>query len=78
MKRKLNITALVDKWTIPANDPGFEQSPKDPITEYHVIRTLRELGHNVSVLGSDEDDIAVVFSTLSKEKPDLGQGGLPG
>jgi D-alanine-D-alanine ligase len=71
MKKKLNITALVDKWTIPANDPEFGQKPKEAITEYYVIKTLRELGHNVSVLGSDEDDIAVVITTLSKEKPDL-------
>jgi D-alanine-D-alanine ligase len=71
MKRKLNITALVDSWTIPANDPDFREKPEKPSTEYHVIRTLRELGHNVSVLGSDENDIANVITTLGKEKPDL-------
>jgi D-alanine-D-alanine ligase len=71
MKKKLNITALVDKWTIPAQNPEFREKPKEPITEYHVISTLRELGHNVSVLGSDEDEIANVITTLSKEKPDL-------
>jgi D-alanine-D-alanine ligase len=71
MKRKLNITALVDKWTIPANDPEFGQKPKEGITEYYVIKTLRELGHKLSILGSDEDDIANVITTLSKEKPDL-------
>jgi D-alanine-D-alanine ligase len=71
MKKKLNITALVDKWTIPAQDPEFRQEPEKDVTEYYVIKTLRELGHNVSVLGSDENDIAAVLSTLSKEKPDL-------
>ena len=71
MKKKLNITALVDKWTIPANDPDFGQKPKEGITEYYVIKTLRELGHNVSILGSDEDEITNVITTLSKEKPDL-------
>ena len=71
MKKKLNITALVDKWTIPANDPDFGQKPKEGITEYYVIKTLRELGHNVSILGSDEDEITNVITTLSKEKPNL-------
>jgi D-alanine-D-alanine ligase len=71
MKRKLNITALVDKWTIPAQDPEFREKQKEPITEYYVIKALRELGHNVSVLGSDEDEIANVITTLNNEKPDL-------
>ena len=70
MKRKLNITALVDKWTIPANDPDFSQEPKEPTTEYHVIQTLRELNHNVSILGVEED-IAIIVTTLSEKKPDL-------
>ena len=69
MKRKLNITVLVDKWTIPAHDPEFRQEERTS-TEYHVIQTLRELGHNVSILGS-EDDITVIVTTLNKEKPDL-------
>jgi D-alanine-D-alanine ligase len=70
MKQKLNITVLVDKWTIPTHDPDFRQEPKEPTTEYHVIQTLRELGHNVSILGSG-DDITIVVTTLSEEKPDL-------
>ncbi len=70
MKRKLNITVLVDKWTIPHHDPDFSQEAKEPTTEYHVIQTLRDLRHNVSVLGS-EDDIAIIVTTLSKEKPDI-------
>jgi len=70
MKRKLNITVLVDKWTIPGNDPDFMQKAKKPTTEYHIIQTLRNLGHNVSILGS-EDDITILVTTLSTEKPDL-------
>jgi D-alanine-D-alanine ligase len=69
MKRKLNITVLVDKWTIPAQDPEFTQEAKST-TEYHVIQTLRELGHSVSILGS-EDDIAIIVTTLKEKKPDL-------
>jgi D-alanine-D-alanine ligase len=70
MKRKLNITALVDKWTIPAHDPEFREKPKELTTEYSVIQTLRELGHNVSVLGC-KDDITIVVTTLNENKPDL-------
>lgn len=70
MKRKLNIITLVDILTIPANDPDFTEKPKEPTTEYHVIRTLRELGHNVYVLGC-KDDIAVVVNTLKDKQPDL-------
>ncbi len=70
MKRKLNITALVDSWTILANDPDFREKPKKPSTEYHVIRTLRELGHDVYVLGC-KDDITVVINALKEKQPDL-------
>ncbi len=70
MKRKLNITVLADRWTIPSNDPDFRQRPKEPTTEYHVIGTLRKLGHNVSILGL-EDDITIVVTTLSEDKPDI-------
>ncbi len=70
MKRKLNITALVDSWTIPPNDPDFRERPKEPSTEYHVVRTLRELGHNAFVLGC-KDDIAVVMNVLKEKQPDL-------
>jgi len=70
MKQKLNITVLVDKWTIPSQDPNFEQVPKEPTTEHHVIQTLRGLGHNVSILGLG-DDITIVVTTLGKDKPDI-------
>lgn len=70
MKRKLKVTVLADKWTIPSSDPDFTQRPKEPSTEYHVIRTLRELGHNISILGV-EDDITIVITTLNGEKPDI-------
>jgi len=70
MKRKLNITTLVDKWTIPANDPDFRQKPIEPTTEHHVIQTLRELGHNVSIIGL-ADDITIIVTKLSEHKPDI-------
>jgi len=70
MKRKLNITVLVDRWTIPSNDPDFRQEAEESATEYHVIQALRKLGHNVSTLGV-EDDITIIVTTLSEDKPNL-------
>jgi len=70
MKRKLKITVLADKWTIPSNDPDFRQEAEESATEYHVIQALRKLGHNVSTLGV-EDDITIIVTTLSEDKPNL-------
>ncbi len=70
MSRKLNIMVLVDEAEISARDPDFKQSDESPKTEYHVIMTLRELGHNVSVVGVGED-INVMVTTLTERKPDL-------
>ena len=56
MNQNLNITVLVDQGEIPVSDPEFMYPPEEEaITEYHVIETLRELGHNVSVLGADKN-----------------------
>ena len=70
MRKAKNITVLVDEWTIPNGDPEFEQPPKVPSTEHHVIPTLRSLHYNVSVLGA-ADDIATTLNTLTEQKPDL-------
>jgi D-alanine-D-alanine ligase len=70
MKKNLNITVLVDKWTIPPNDSDFTQEPEEPSTEYHVIQTARELGYEVSVLGL-EDDITVIVNELNESRPDI-------
>ncbi len=70
MSRKLNITALVDEGEIPADDPDFSEPVGSTRTEYHVIGALRELGHNVSVVGAGED-INTMVKTLTAGKPDL-------
>lgn len=70
MSRILNITVLVDEATIPADDPDFANVAETPITEYHVIRALRSLGHRVSVLGV-MDNVAALVNTLTEQKPDL-------
>jgi D-alanine-D-alanine ligase len=70
MSRKLNVTVLVDAAEITDNDPNFEAQPEVPTTEYHVISALRNLGHEVSVLGA-VSDIGTIFKTLTDHMPDL-------
>lgn len=70
MKKRLKITVLVDEAEIPANDPEFSTLPQKPTTEYHVIDALRNLGHNVSILGAGED-INLIIESLKEQYPDL-------
>ncbi|MBN1504117.1 MAG: ATP-grasp domain-containing protein [Candidatus Eisenbacteria bacterium] len=70
MAGRLNITALVDKAVIPADDPSFQRTDETPMTEYHVIGALRALGHDVSVLGAGHD-IAAVANSLTEKRPDI-------
>ena len=70
MKKKLNITVLVDDAEIPADDSDFLTPPEDSSTEYHVIGALRFLGHNVSILGAVED-IEVMVVKLKEQNPDI-------
>ena len=70
MKKKLNITVLVDQAEIPPADPDFFEPPEDSNTEYHVIEELRLLGHNVSVLGAAKD-VEIMAAALKELEPDL-------
>ncbi|MHC4740985.1 MAG: D-alanine--D-alanine ligase family protein [Planctomycetota bacterium] len=70
MRRRLKILVLVDEATVPPEDSNFEDHPDSPITEYHVIGSLRDLGHEVSVLGVMED-VAELVKALSEQKADL-------
>jgi D-alanine-D-alanine ligase len=69
MSRQLNITVLVDDVEIPPNDPEFRAKPEKPITEYHVIQTLRSLGHSVAILGAK--DVGTIAGSLTEHKPDI-------
>ncbi len=70
MKKKLNITVLVDIGEIPPEDPDFLISKGQESSEYHVIGALRKLGHNVSVLGTMEN-IEEAIIQLKEQEPDL-------
>ncbi len=70
MKKKLNVTVLVDEAEIPVNNPDFLAEPKEPSTEYHVTNALRALGHNVSVLGAVKNMEETIVA-LKERGPDL-------
>ena len=70
MSLRLNITVLVDGTAVPENDREFTGYPETPTTEHHVIQTLRDLGHEVSILPVEED-ITEIVSVLSGRKPDV-------
>ena len=70
MNTQMNIIVLVDGTAVPENDREFTGFPKDPTTEHHVIQTLRDLGHDVSILPVEED-IAEIVSILTGRRPDI-------
>jgi D-alanine-D-alanine ligase len=70
MTQKLNITVLVDYASIPDDDPEFHDPTGKAVTEYHVIEALRQLGHQVSVIGIF-DNLEEMISKLKEHKPDL-------
>lgn len=67
---KLNITVLVDGAEVFPEDPQFEGEPPKPITEYHVIQSLRQIGHRVTALAVDANMPRIV-QTLADTPPDL-------
>ncbi len=70
MSRKLKVTVLVDEAEIPADNPDFSKQIDPPTTEYHVIKTLRDLRYNVTVIGA-VGDIAALTVKLTELKPDI-------
>lgn len=70
MRRKLQVTVLVDAAEITEEDPNFEAEPEVQTTEHHVIEALRDLGHEVSVLGA-VSEIRTIVETLTENEPDI-------
>jgi D-alanine-D-alanine ligase len=70
MSSSLKITVLVDAASVPTQDPDFLSSEGKTITEYHVIETLRNLRHKVSIIGVF-DNIEAIIHELKKIEPDL-------
>ncbi len=70
MKKVLHIMVLVDALTIPDADPEFKEKPETTNMEYNVVRALRQLGHEVKILGIS-DQIAPLVESLNHSHPDL-------
>lgn len=69
MNKSLNVTVMIDEGTIIEEDPQFTEEPQK-ITEGHVVGTLRELGHKVSILGVGKV-VETIIAELSTNPPDL-------
>ena len=65
----MNVTVIVDAGTILPEDAEFVASPQTS-TEGHVIGALRNLGHEVRIIGV-EDDLAGLVAALTQHPPDI-------
>ncbi|MFC1586112.1 D-alanine--D-alanine ligase, partial [Fibrobacterota bacterium] len=70
MKDKLKVTVLMDFNCIPDESPDFLDDTIEPTTEYHVVSSLRELGHYVRICGVN-NNVAAIVHELSDNKPDM-------
>ena len=70
MAKPLKITAIVEEVNIPKEDPEFKTAPPARSMEHDVIRALRELGHEVSILGI-YDRVEPIVEGIEKNPPDL-------
>jgi D-alanine-D-alanine ligase len=72
MTRKLNVLVLFDTAGTPPEDQDFTQDMKTESwkAERHVIKALRDLGHEVRLLGI-YDDITLVSREIETHRPDI-------
>ena len=70
MSKRLKITLLMDEAWVPQDDPQFAGDSREPLTERHVTVTLRELGHEVTVLGVGHN-VPDIVRSLTDSPPDL-------
>ncbi len=69
--RKLRILALMHGDLVPPEDTtGVDLATAEWRTEYNVITTLREMGHEVRPLGV-RDDLEVVHTAINEWKPHI-------
>ena len=68
---KLKVLALMDHVLMPPDDPGDANLETiEWKTEFHVVRALRDLGHEVSKLGVGTD-LGVIRAGIEEFKPDV-------
>jgi len=68
---KLKVLALMDQVLLPPDEPGdADLETVEWKTEFHVVRALRELGHDVRNLGV-ATDLGVIRAGIEDFKPDV-------
>jgi D-alanine-D-alanine ligase len=68
---KLKVLALMDQVLLPPDEPGdADLETVEWKTEFHVVRALRELGHDVRNLGV-ATDLGVIRTGIEEFKPDV-------
>lgn len=64
------VTVMMDAGYIPAGDPEFKGNGAEKTAEHYVVNALRRLGHQVSILGVN-DDIGSLVRHLTENRPKL-------
>jgi D-alanine-D-alanine ligase len=76
--RKLRVLALVHSYLVPPEDTrGVDLATVKWKTEYDVTSTLRDIGHDVRVLGV-QHDLAVIRNAVDEWKPHIAFNLLEG
>ena len=70
MSKPLSITLMMDQAWLPAGDPNLAAIALDGLTERHVAMTLRELGHQVRIVGVGHD-VQEIVAALTDTPPDI-------
>ncbi len=69
--KKLRVLALMHERLVPPDDPtGVDLATVDWKTEYDVVTTLREMGHEVQAVGVGSD-LAVIRRAVDEWKPHI-------
>src|SRR5678815_1468647 len=69
--KKLRVLVLVHDYLVPPDDiTGVDLATADWKTEYDVTNALRELGHEVRVLGV-KDDLGVIRAANDEFRPNI-------
>ena len=70
MKKNLSVSVLLDEADLPIGETAGKPYHEDQPTEFHIVKTLRELGHIVSIIGVF-DEVEPILQKIKEYKPDV-------
>lgn len=70
MKKSFAVTVLADDATLPIDENIDKKYHEDQSTEFHIVKALKELGHEVSIVGV-WDEVEPVVQKIKELKPDV-------